>query len=174
MEITVASCSLIDTGVIRQWFEELDERVSDEENDETDVGEWVIRNYDRVEGLWSRLIFAYETVYENACDQTVKHLEWKPEIKAALVAYQTPGGGTQLIAAERQRQMDKEGWTPEHDDQHRKSELLYAAEAYMFGDSDNWPWDEESYKPKNTIDDLIRAGALIAAEIDRLQRKTTC
>lgn len=33
-----------------------------------------------------------------------------------------------------------------------------------------WPWGTQSFKPTNSIRDLTKAGALIAAEIDRLQR----
>jgi hypothetical protein len=32
-----------------------------------------------------------------------------------------------------------------------------------------WPWSFEWWKPKDRIRNLVRAGALIAAEIDRLQ-----
>lgn len=38
--------------------------------------------------------------------------------------------GADLIANERQRQLDKEGWTPEHDDKHTELELTRAAVAY--------------------------------------------
>jgi len=34
-----------------------------------------------------------------------------------------------------------------------------------------WPWDPNDHKPKRTLKNLIRAGALIAAEIDRIQRE---
>jgi len=35
----------------------------------------------------------------------------------------------------------------------------------------SWPWDEEWWKPDNdAVRNLAKAGALIAAEIDRLQR----
>jgi hypothetical protein len=78
--------------------------------------------------------------------------------------------GAELIAAERRRQIEEEGWTPAHDDQHDDSELLYAAEAYMFGDPDAWPWEEDGFKPKDIIHDLARAGAFIAAELDRQLR----
>ena len=33
-----------------------------------------------------------------------------------------------------------------------------------------WPWEEESFKPTTSLEDLIKAGALIAAAIDRLQK----
>src|SRR5687768_7613607 len=90
--------------------------------------------------------------------------------------------GANLIAKERQRQMEQEGWPPEHDDQHKREELVSAAIAYLMADetdfSDNlytaayafWPWSSEFWKPKDRLSNLIRAGALIAAEIDRLHR----
>lgn len=86
--------------------------------------------------------------------------------------------GADLIAAERQRQIDSEGWTPEHDDGHA-NDLVLAAIAYSYeGIRPNhpmapaiWPWDEEWWKPsEDRIRNLVKAGALIAAEIDRLYR----
>lgn len=88
--------------------------------------------------------------------------------------------GIELIAAERQRQIEQEGWTPEHDAEHGKGELAEAAACYAMperarqtGVSDLlWPWDEKWWKPtpNDRIRELVKAGALIAAEIDRLQR----
>lgn len=99
-----------------------------------------------------------------------------------------PNDGAALIAAERRRQVEVEGWTAEHDDAHDCGEMVEAAICYAeqakgrgwvspekyrqdevdpFGD---WPWDESWWKPQTPIRDLVRAGALIAAEIDRLQR----
>lgn len=91
--------------------------------------------------------------------------------------------GIELIAEERKRQIEKERWTPEHDAQHKDGSLARAAACYAlaavvnvrgryFGDKVSWPWDEKWWKPsKNPIRNLEKAGALIAAEIDRLQRK---
>lgn len=88
--------------------------------------------------------------------------------------------GIELIAAERQRQIEKEGWTAGHDKQHENGELALAAICYAFGDSVRnsgvinfkrlWPWGAEWWKPTpdNRIRELVKAGALIAAEIDRL------
>lgn len=87
--------------------------------------------------------------------------------------------GVELIAAERQRQIEQEGWTAEHDSQHKDNELVMAAVCYarpyrMYnydGTPVEWPWKPKCWKP--TPDDRMRelqkAGALIAAEIDRLQ-----
>lgn len=91
--------------------------------------------------------------------------------------------GIELIAAERQRQINVEGWTPEHDDEHDHCELVLAAcsyASYATGQvaldveqmpSLRWPWDETWWKPSDDpIRNLVKAGALVAAEIDRLQR----
>lgn len=79
-----------------------------------------------------------------------------------------------------------EGWTPEHDDQHKIAQLPKAAMCYVsyaknliLGNGPHvgpmieglWPWDWKWWKPSDDpIRDLVKAGALIAAEIDRLQR----
>jgi hypothetical protein len=39
--------------------------------------------------------------------------------------------GIELIAAERNRQLTREGWTPAHDDEHEHGELGLAAVAYV-------------------------------------------
>lgn len=93
--------------------------------------------------------------------------------------------GAGLIAAERARQVAVEGWTPEHDDAHATGELLEAALAYGCHSLEQvknwhsmrtvhglWPWDVNWWKPSDDpIRNLVKAGALIAAEIDRLKRK---
>jgi hypothetical protein len=93
--------------------------------------------------------------------------------------------GCELIAEERKRQIEKEGWTEQHDKEHSKGELAIAGACYAFAgiygpDTQNgiltpdfWPWDEEWWKPcpGNRIKELTKAGALIAAEIDRELRK---
>jgi len=105
-----------------------------------------------------------------------------------------PPSGVQLIAEERQRQINEEGWTPEHDDEHDKGALglaaiCYAAEGigepvYIADNTDGysddpgdyfkdpWPWSKKWDKrgKHSQLQCLIIAGALIAAEIDRLQR----
>lgn len=81
--------------------------------------------------------------------------------------------GLAVIAAERKRQVEAEGWTPEHDDEHATGELANAAVCYALGRRTVWwPWSLDWWKPSpdNRIRELAKAGALIAAEIDRLQR----
>lgn len=97
-----------------------------------------------------------------------------------------------MIAYERRRQVTEEGYKPEHDDTHEMGELASAAIAYASPfhsikalslisgehEADVWPWHPSEFRPSETsglpslarIRDLVKAGALIAAEIDRIQR----
>lgn len=114
----------------------------------------------------------------------------------------------ELIAEERKRQIEKEGWTLEHDDEHEDSELAMAAALYASPDDnlmivnycdccktiketiDPWPWldivnydrysdggidiEEHAWDKRKEHDRMRRltiAGALIVAEMERLQRK---
>ncbi len=87
----------------------------------------------------------------------------------------------QDVLAERQRQIDVEGWTPKHDDEHYDGALSAAAACYlMHKNSRNpfkkdwfpfWPWGDTYWKPKSERENLVRAGALIIAEIERLDRQ---
>lgn len=83
------------------------------------------------------------------------------------------------IARERARQINVEGWTPEHDDRHSNGELARAAACYALWHtpvsvgsflSFVWPWSMRWWKPKDDRRDLIRAAALLVAEIERLDR----
>lgn len=107
----------------------------------------------------------------------------------ALTQYLHSNGtnGVDMIANERLRQINAEGWTPDHDDGHQLDELLTSADSYLmfvidsdfdenYFDSqrakDMWPFDWDSFKPSDDpVRNLVKAGALIAAEIDRLNRK---
>ena len=86
------------------------------------------------------------------------------------------------VVEERQRQMDVEGWTLEHDDSHVEGELATCAAVYAVCDEDDegfiwttsgrlqWPWSSRWFKPKNRRRNLVRAAALLIAEIERLDR----
>lgn len=81
------------------------------------------------------------------------------------------------ILQERGQQMQREGWSPEHDDTHTDGSLALAGAAYamsaggqVLGAEQWWPWEREGFKPKNARRDLIRAAALLVAEIERLDR----
>jgi len=95
--------------------------------------------------------------------------------------------GIELIAAERQRQIEVEGFTAEKDDLSGSNQFALAAACYALPERTRnslwmfdkpliwhlWPWLMEYWKPTpdNRIQELTKAGALIAAEIDRLNRK---
>lgn len=84
--------------------------------------------------------------------------------------------GAELIAAERKRQIEQEGFDASHDAQHTASELKRAAHCYVLADGpdarmpDPWPWSVEWWKPKSRQRNLERAGALLLAAADVVER----
>jgi len=85
------------------------------------------------------------------------------------------------VAAERRRQIEAEGWTPEHDDEHVAGEMALAASCYAEEGPPpyeagwqtiptRWPWSPDWWKPQGYRRNLVKAGALILAEIERLDR----
>jgi hypothetical protein len=90
------------------------------------------------------------------------------------------------VLAERERQQKVEGWTTEHDDEHGWGQMALAAAAYALngssdgrvpGDADTpsiteriWPWARSWFKSSGRRRNLVKAGALILAEIERLDR----
>ncbi len=80
------------------------------------------------------------------------------------------------LLEERRRQIMVEGWTPEHDDAHDNGEMADAAALYAsmrvrhITGFATWPWDAKWWKPTNPRRDLVKAGALIVAEIERIDR----
>jgi hypothetical protein len=84
-----------------------------------------------------------------------------------------------MIAVERLGQFNREGWTLEHDQQHKHGELAIAAACYALHDTDarvenpnsdnenGWPWESAWWKPKEELMNLVRSAALIIAEIRR-------
>ncbi len=88
--------------------------------------------------------------------------------------------GIKLITIERKRQVDEEGWTPEHDDQHDDESLALAACYYALPERyetvlinffpDSWCSSWAKKGAGDRVRDLVKAGALIAAEIDRINK----
>lgn len=93
--------------------------------------------------------------------------------------------GIELMADERKRQIHFEGFDKSHDIKHGEGELALAAAVYAIPAHDRhkgplsvtkvyWPFGIHWWKPdeSGTIDgrikELVKSGALIAAEIDRL------
>ena len=115
-------------------------------------------------------------------------LTWETKLEGDSVSFYRMSGdqeGADMIAAERSRQQLQEGFDHEHDDKHIFGEIAHAGSAYAetaaLQSQYNsvppcfipkwWPWERKWWKPSpNPVRNLVRAGALIAAEIDRLQR----
>ena len=102
------------------------------------------------------------------------------------------------VLAERRRQVEAEGWTPAHDDKHIGGQMAMAAACYaahaavdecIHCTSEDtlpslavllaraqgfvaqcWPWSHRWWKPSDRRRNLVKAGALILAEIERLDR----
>ncbi len=120
--------------------------------------------------------------------------EMEPHL-AMMTQTSITGVGASLVLAERVRQMQVEGWTPGRDvAEYHKGELIaaaicYAQAPYPHQLTDNsrnstrpegWPWSDAWWKPgkqdangnmpvDQRVRELAKAGALICAEIDRLQ-----
>ncbi|CAM7028553.1 Phage protein [Citrobacter portucalensis] len=149
------------------------------------------RNGEPVEGLRQRIseleeiATDYGMKFQKAQD-ALKHqaLRHKSQLEAAEKRIAELEGGAFNpaildVVAERQRQKTIEGWTPEHDDEHCNGELAMAAVCYINetgtvnrngGKPWGWPWDASWWKPKTRRRNLVKAGALILAEIERLDR----
>lgn len=89
--------------------------------------------------------------------------------------------GVELIAAERERQVNEKGYDAAHDDTHADRGMATSAAQVLvhyysngtlgvrrWGSCDNWHIIEKH--GDDPVKLLAIAGALIAAEIDRLQR----
>ena len=89
--------------------------------------------------------------------------------------------GIELIADERERQITR--FSAEHDDfMNAEGDLARAGACYAMpedyrvlcvGAPNEWPWADDDWRPTpdDRIRELIKAGALVAAEIDRMQRQ---
>ncbi|ASC68626.1 hypothetical protein B9P52_32045 [Achromobacter denitrificans] len=108
------------------------------------------------------------------------------ELADAAIAAMCPasGAGDALTAAardvlaERERQISVEGWSTHHDDAYTGDQLALAASCYALppgefeipGPPQQWPWPSAWWKPGDRRRELVKAGALILAEIERLDR----
>jgi hypothetical protein len=127
-------------------------------------------------------------------DMAAKWVRSQPEPGRVsnTIGVEGPADGAALITAERQEQIHKHGWDVKHDEDYGRGELVQAAATclslYVQGDMASinvagqyeeekmWPWQSDfgmsffkKIDRKSDIDKLKVAGALIAAEIDRLQ-----
>lgn len=103
-----------------------------------------------------------------------------PDAAARLMEAETPRAWRDVMG-ERIRQMAAEGWTTALDDLYVDGEMCAAAACYTLCGSGwerkmlspmsmLWPWSKKWWKPTDRRRDLVKAGALILAEIERLDR----
>lgn len=113
----------------------------------------------------------------NAADETVtEHIKATRSLLESQSS--TWSAGVYDVLTERRRQIYVEGWTTAHDDSEAHGELAAAAATYALRatgvtvfDPDTWPWEPEWLKPSDPRRMLIKAAALILAEIERLDRQ---
>lgn len=121
-----------------------------------------------------------EAYWKTQCRGITDHCE-ELQARIAQLESRTVTAAAADVLAERKRQVMTEGWTPEHDDQHVNFEMAIAGGLYAISAVDShhklrnsapsaWPWDRKWWKPDGPRRDLVKAGALILAEIERLDR----
>ena len=134
--------------------------------------------------------FAWAVFAEN--DNVIVWSKNRAQVESASTKYGRPivpvialtvgqQAATRDVLIERQRQMEVEGWTAERDDKYIKCELARAAATYatcshidqlkLVGEA-AWPWHPDWFKRSSYRRDLVKAGALVLAEIERLDRAT--
>lgn len=104
--------------------------------------------------------------------------EWSYKCNYELLPLAEAGKAPQAaidVLAERRRQVEAEGWTPAHDDLYCAAELPRAAASYILNGANDeapciWPFASKWWKPRDARSNYVRAGALIIAEIERLDR----
>lgn len=107
--------------------------------------------------------------------ELAKAMRKGPEMPVAA-----PSAAALDVLAERRRQIESEGWTAEHDDANETGDMARAAACYAIVAADYpaddvailrfWPWLDTWWKPADRRRNLIKAGALVLAEIERLDR----
>lgn len=157
-------------------------KLSDRVRPGSEAAPWVIEEIKRLEA-------AMEVKAAPVCEREA-YEAWKLTMKPygfdgfdayqAGAAYQRQSvtEAARDVLAERQRQISAEGWTPDHDDEHGGGQLADAAACYALSASGMpfelwqafWPWDGAWLKAGEGRRSLVKAGALILAEIERLDR----
>jgi hypothetical protein len=110
----------------------------------------------------------------SSCGKAIPVYLGVPPVQTADVRAMTDAARD--VLAERARHGGEEGFTLAHDDQHTDGSLAVAGACYALVDARDtiggaWPWDFRWWKPTTPRRNLVKACALILAEIERLDRK---
>jgi hypothetical protein len=126
-----------------------------------------------------------QALYCNEHGDTESCENWLHLLRDRLATAPTMSEAARDVLAERRRQIEQEGWTLKHDDEHDGGQLPMAAASYAVAASyasaglfpmpkgappTSWPWRKSWWKPTTPRRDLVKAGALILAEIERIDR----
>lgn len=153
-----------------------------------DVPLWRVAALDEVNEAYQQANRAFD-MRQEAIARAEKAEAERDALKAERERLRDGTNAARDVLAERRRQVDAEGWTPEHDDEHADGQMADAAGYYaLYAGSDDyhraamamrahgmapsgWPWGPEWFKPaEGRRRMLVKAGALIIAEIERLDR----
>lgn len=142
----------------------------------------------------ARLIDEHQVQHTSAGPRLVSRSEGNRDglaYAAAIRALTSPPpvpawpGAWRDVIVERRRQIATEGYLPEDDDRYRFGDLALAASVYALSSAvppvfitnsrgENvpayWPWPAGCFKPRGPRRDLVRAAALLLAEIERRDR----
>lgn len=113
-------------------------------------------------------------------------------VQAPIAAAATPEGADilwspamRLVLRERVDQVERHGYSPQHDDGHGNGDIgrgaiAYALAALAYANDDdaelfvqaerNWPWDQAGFHPSDEVLCHIKAAAMHIAEADRVIR----
>lgn len=125
---------------------------------------------DQLQTLWSPYAGAAPFSYARAIERAHGIGTGTGVQQATAVA---PSPAASDVLAERQRQIEREGYTRQFDaDMHDSNDLARAAAFYAMAEVGYeygrvaWPWDEEGCKVKDRYRNFVRAAALLIAAAD--------
>lgn len=159
---------LLSTREVFRWVDQLVWR-----RDQEAKGELVEEDLSE-EALLKELFKAYDETRKTC---PVEYGTMEPAFMLTVFAQILKNEGLQDVIKERNQQITKHEYSPEHDDRRIDYELSEAAIVYAGYRTDwkgkppkRWPFDRSYWKPKTYRENLVRSAALILAEIDRIDR----
>lgn len=134
-----------------------------------------VRNWRQRLGLAADFPLFLPSNVEWAMEAEIAELRAVAAAVPAPVRYAATTPAALDVLGERQRQQQEEGCSLAHDDAYRGEELRWAAVCYaLYMKQQNppafWPWPPECWKPRDRRANLVRAAALLIAEIERIDR----
>ena len=139
--------------------------------------------YDSESGFTKKAMQEYAIAYGQACHAMGRGVAVREYAENGTFAAPAAQGDTTQaeidVLAERRRQINVEGRTTDSDDRHTDCELARAAATYALCTEPEqlklqgvavWPWNRYWWKFTDYRRNLVKSGALIIAEIERIDR----